>query len=306
MQENFRMSPVNDNNNDDIESSEEDEDYVPNDDVEAEDRNNIKRKLDNDDVDDKMLKKIRPNEHSMSEILKKNKRDELWKQLNNKIPSSKSSLVNSNVSLAALCAPAKKTTPVVNSKGISAYHLPGTKLPASSTAEHAKELSTFSCSPSLPSSLKSLKQSSDVPLSSISDNKKREIAAAALNAVRDSLLVTAPAEQDKSSTLASNDGRASETGSNSTAPSDGNSTGLDAILAELDKKKKTTVLEKTRSDWKDFKSQNVTVDDELEAYKRSNDQFLERQEFLKRTELREYETERDKKLASDIRTRGRL
>ena len=29
-------------------------------------------------------------------------------------------------------------------------------------------------------------------------------------------------------------------------------------------------------------------------------------DFLKRVELREYETERDQRLASDIRTRGRL
>lgn len=30
------------------------------------------------------------------------------------------------------------------------------------------------------------------------------------------------------------------------------------------------------------------------------------QEFLKRAELREYELERDKRLASDVRLRGRL
>ena len=30
------------------------------------------------------------------------------------------------------------------------------------------------------------------------------------------------------------------------------------------------------------------------------------QEFLKRAELREYEIERDKRLASDVRLRGRL
>ena len=43
-----------------------------------------------------------------------------------------------------------------------------------------------------------------------------------------------------------------------------------------------------------------------EAHKRSGVQYLDRQEFLKRTELREYELERDKRLASDVRTRGRL
>ena len=35
-------------------------------------------------------------------------------------------------------------------------------------------------------------------------------------------------------------------------------------------------------------------------------QYLDRQDFLKRAELREYEIQRDARLASDVRTRGRL
>lgn len=35
-------------------------------------------------------------------------------------------------------------------------------------------------------------------------------------------------------------------------------------------------------------------------------QYLEKKDFLQRAELREYEQERDKRLASDMRTRGRL
>jgi len=44
----------------------------------------------------------------------------------------------------------------------------------------------------------------------------------------------------------------------------------------------------------------------LGVCRRSDKQFLDKQDFLKRAELREYEIERDKRLASDVRLRGRL
>ena len=37
-----------------------------------------------------------------------------------------------------------------------------------------------------------------------------------------------------------------------------------------------------------------------------SDQYLDKQNFLKDVELREYEKERDRRLASDVRNRGRL
>lgn len=48
------------------------------------------------------------------------------------------------------------------------------------------------------------------------------------------------------------------------------------------------------------------MDEELEGYKKSDQRYLERIDFLKRAELREYEKERDARLAADVRTRGRL
>lgn len=69
---------------------------------------------------------------------------------------------------------------------------------------------------------------------------------------------------------------------------------------------KVNVLDKTKMDWQEYKATDAAVEEELEAHKRSGAQYLDRQEFLKRTELREYEIERDKRLATDIRTRGRL
>ena len=50
----------------------------------------------------------------------------------------------------------------------------------------------------------------------------------------------------------------------------------------------------------------LQVEAELEEYKRSGDKYLDRVDFLKRAELRQYEKERDERLGADIRTRGRL
>ena len=50
----------------------------------------------------------------------------------------------------------------------------------------------------------------------------------------------------------------------------------------------------------------LQVEDELEAYKKGTDKYLDKVDFLKRAELREYEKERDARLGSDMRSRGRL
>lgn len=51
---------------------------------------------------------------------------------------------------------------------------------------------------------------------------------------------------------------------------------------------------------------NTEVDEELEEHKRSGGQYLDKVGFLQRAELREYEKERDQRLAADMRGRGRL
>lgn len=48
------------------------------------------------------------------------------------------------------------------------------------------------------------------------------------------------------------------------------------------------------------------MEEELEAYKKSGDKYLDKVDFLKRSELREYEKERDARLSGDVRSRGRL
>mmetsp|Transcript_8493 Transcript_8493/g.20387 ORF Transcript_8493/g.20387 Transcript_8493/m.20387 type:complete len:352 (-) Transcript_8493:299-1354(-) len=86
----------------------------------------------------------------------------------------------------------------------------------------------------------------------------------------------------------------------------GRPSGLDALLATLQGSRKVSVLDKSRQDWRTFKSSNAQVEEELETYKKSGDKYLDKEEFLKKAELRQYEIERDTRLASDARTRGRI
>ncbi|MEW5319772.1 MAG: hypothetical protein WDW38_010901 [Sanguina aurantia] len=81
---------------------------------------------------------------------------------------------------------------------------------------------------------------------------------------------------------------------------------MEAMLADLEKKKKVSVLDKSKMDWKEHKSSDADLEAELELYKKSGDQYLSKVDFLKRAELRQYEKERDQKLAADVRNRGRL
>lgn len=81
--------------------------------------------------------------------------------------------------------------------------------------------------------------------------------------------------------------------------------GFDAFLESLDGKKQVNVLDKSRSDWKDHKRGNVDLEEELEVHKKSNDQYLDKVNFLHRAAVKEHEKERNERLSSDVRTRGR-
>jgi hypothetical protein len=49
------------------------------------------------------------------------------------------------------------------------------------------------------------------------------------------------------------------------------------LLLLLSPPPKVTVLDKTKMDWQDFKSTDAAVQEELEAHKRSDKQYLDRQ-----------------------------
>ena len=82
--------------------------------------------------------------------------------------------------------------------------------------------------------------------------------------------------------------------------------GLDAVLEQIAPAKKVTVMDKSKSDWKDFKTKDEHVLEELEAHKKSGATYLEKKDFLAAADVKQYEKERDLKLGADVRNRGRL
>ncbi|CAM0881121.1 unnamed protein product [Alopecurus aequalis] len=71
---------------------------------------------------------------------------------------------------------------------------------------------------------------------------------------------------------------------------------VDHILEQIKKKQKLSVLDKTKKDWGEYKVENK-VEEELGAYKKSSNQYLDRQSFLQRADYREFERERDARLS---------
>lgn len=75
--------------------------------------------------------------------------------------------------------------------------------------------------------------------------------------------------------------------------------GLASVLNKLGKKDKLSTLEKSKLDWNKFK-QNEGIDEEIKTFNRGKDGYLEKQDFLQRTDLRQFEIE--KQLRSTKRT----
>lgn len=68
--------------------------------------------------------------------------------------------------------------------------------------------------------------------------------------------------------------------------------GLSSVLTQLGKKNKLSVLEKTKLDWTGFKK-NEGIDEELQVHNKGRDGYLERQDFLERTDFRRFEIEKN-------------
>lgn len=71
--------------------------------------------------------------------------------------------------------------------------------------------------------------------------------------------------------------------------------GLGSVLDQLTKKTKLTVLEKTKLDWDGFKD-NEGISEELQTHNRGRDGFLQRRDFLQRTDVRQFEIEKSLRL----------
>lgn len=81
------------------------------------------------------------------------------------------------------------------------------------------------------------------------------------------------------------------------------SSGLDSLLQQISKKHKPNILDRSRKDWGQFKEEKG-LEDELEAYKKSGDKYLDKVAFLQRSDVREYEKERDARLALQSKQRS--
>ncbi|KAF8105555.1 hypothetical protein N665_0157s0129 [Sinapis alba] len=83
----------------------------------------------------------------------------------------------------------------------------------------------------------------------------------------------------------------------------GTPSAVDAVLEQIKKKQKLSVLDKTKKDWGEYKDENKGVEDELDKYKKSSDQYLDKVSFLERADYRQFEKERDARLALQSKRR---
>ncbi|KAH8357351.1 hypothetical protein KR084_007572 [Drosophila pseudotakahashii] len=65
-----------------------------------------------------------------------------------------------------------------------------------------------------------------------------------------------------------------------------------SLFNKAEKKKKASVLEKSQMDWKNFKS-DEGIDEQLRTHNKGKYGYFERQEFLQRTDLRQFEIEKN-------------
>ncbi|XP_068664727.1 uncharacterized protein [Aristolochia californica] len=191
---------------------------------------------------------------------------------------------------------------------------------SSSTGNKASEKSTPSwmvnlgLAPKNPSIVQNLPQKRPNSQQNGPDEEVKRLAAAALSAVKDAASLAAgkgKVEITEVRDFAGEDievkkfvdADSKEAAEKAKAPTS-LPTGLDAILEQIKKKQKLSVLDKTKKDWGEFKDENKGLEEELDVYKKSSNQYLDKVSFLQRTDLREFERERDARLALQAQ-RGR-
>lgn len=77
--------------------------------------------------------------------------------------------------------------------------------------------------------------------------------------------------------------------------------GLSSVLGQIGKKNKLSILEKTKLDWTGFK-RTEGIDEELQIHNKGRGGFLERQDFLQRTDLRQFEIEKNMRAVNRKKT----
>lgn len=67
--------------------------------------------------------------------------------------------------------------------------------------------------------------------------------------------------------------------------------GISSVLGQIGKKAKISTLEKSKLDWDNYKKQE-NLEEEIITHNRGKDGYLERQDFLQRADLRQFEIEK--------------
>ncbi|XP_055299844.1 craniofacial development protein 1 [Sitodiplosis mosellana] len=80
-------------------------------------------------------------------------------------------------------------------------------------------------------------------------------------------------------------------------PRSSGGSGLSSVLGQIGKTNKLSILEKTKLDWGGFK-QSEGIDEEIQTFNKGRDGYLERQDFLQRTDLRQFEIEKNLRAAN--------
>ncbi|XP_033212758.1 craniofacial development protein 1 [Belonocnema kinseyi] len=73
--------------------------------------------------------------------------------------------------------------------------------------------------------------------------------------------------------------------------------GISSIIGQLGKKSKISTLEKSKLDWDNFKKEEK-IEEEISTHNKGKDGYLEKQDFLQRADLRQFEIEKQLRTTS--------
>ncbi|XP_047317435.1 craniofacial development protein 1 [Impatiens glandulifera] len=238
-----------------------------------------------DGVDSSMLQT-----QSLEENERKARVDAMWEKMNKGVSVKKTLRAISNKTVLTGTKDTRKVSPQKNSSSLMTYlGLAQKKTGCSNQFEKGKQHSQ--------------------PQNETSDEAKR-LAAAALAAVKDASALASASSKGKveirevrdfagqdveiKKLVDANSKEASEKAKVNSGPV----SAVDAVLEQIKKKQKLSVLDKTKKDWGEYKEEHKGVEDELDTYKKSSNQYIDKLSFLQRADYREFERERDARLAT--------
>ncbi|XP_035680480.1 craniofacial development protein 1-like [Branchiostoma floridae] len=136
-----------------------------------------------------------------------------------------------------------------------------------------------------------VKVSEEVDADSV-DAQSAPISSTAVPATGNSSTSNAPVPQQSISTAVPRPGGSTVTGVKRPAAG-----GLGSVLSKIGKKPKISTLVKSKIDWDSYKKEEQ-IEEDLAIHNRGKEGYLERQAFLQRTDLRQFEVERNMRMAN--------